>query len=165
MNISEAIFESATMIMRIQAYCTVTVGLLVVTVGCGRGDSNLPKLMPVSGAVTLNGKLLSGATIAFVPNGATRGTGANGYTDAAGHYELMAKSGKKGVPAGEYRVVITKFVMPDGSDFPADSKLAPIESSAKQSLPPKYSEADQTVLKANVSENACVIDFPLSGKP
>ena len=43
---------------------------------------------------------------------------------------------------GEYRVVITKMVMPDGSDF-LPSAVPPIDSPAKQVLPAKYSVARQ----------------------
>lgn len=138
---------------------------MVAVVGCGRNASDLPKLAPVAGTVTLDGKPLSGATVVFVPTGSTHGTGANGRTDQAGRYELAKRSGEKGSPTGEYRVVITKLVMPDGSDFPVDSAVAPINSSAKQILPVKYSMAGKTVLRAKVGDSANVIDFPLSTKP
>ena len=138
--------------------------LMFVVAGCGGNVSDLPKLMPVGGTVTLDGKPLANAMIAFVPSGSTRGTGANGRTDTVGKYELATRSGEKGAPAGEYRVVVTKLVMPDGTDFPANSAVAPINSPAKQILPAKYSMAGQTVLRAKVGEGGTVIDFPLTAK-
>ncbi len=139
--------------------------LVVLIVGCSRNDSNIPKLATVDGTVTLNGKPLSSATVSFVPTGSTRGTGANGYTDKAGKYELKTRSGDKGTPPGEYRIVVTKMVMPDGSDLPMDSTVAPINSPAKQILPTKYSMRDKTILKATVGDRANIIDFPLSYQP
>ena len=88
--------------------------------------------MPVSGTVTLDGKPLSGVMVSFIPTGSTRGTGAGGYTDKAGKYELTATHGGKGTPVGEYRVLAAKLVMPDGSDFPVGSNIPPIDSPAKQ---------------------------------
>jgi len=138
--------------------------LMLAIVGCGGDASHLPKLTPVGGTVTLDGKPLINAMVAFVPSGSTPGTGANGHTDKAGKYELATRSRGKGTPAGEYRVVVTKLVMPDGTDFPANSAVAPINSPAKQILPVKYSMAGQTVLRAKVGEDSTVIDFPLTAK-
>jgi hypothetical protein len=150
--------------MRIQKSRIACLGLMAVVAGCGGKASDLPKLAPVAGTVTLDGKPLAKAMVAFIPTGSTRGTGANGHTDNAGKYELAARSGEKGAPAGEYRVAITKLVMPDGSDFPANSAVPPINSAAQQVLPAKYSMARQTVLAAKVGDSANVIDFPLSTK-
>lgn len=142
------------------------VGLLVgATVGCGGRKSNHPPLVPVSGTVTMDDKPLSGAIVTFVPSGSTRGDGANGFTDASGKYELVYRGNDKGVPTGEYRVVVTKLLMPDGSDFPIDSEVSPMDSPAKQVLPVRYSDVDQTTLTANVPEAGGTIDFPLKSKP
>ena len=80
--------------------------LFVALTGCGRAASDRPKLIPVSGTVTLDGKPLSGAVVQFIPTGSTRGNGASGCADKAGKYELTAARGGKGTPVGEYRVVI-----------------------------------------------------------
>ena len=71
-------------------------GLIVMAAGCGTTVPNQPKLVPVSGAVTLNGKPLAGATVEFVPTGSTHGTGAYGCTDKTGKYELSTTRGGKG---------------------------------------------------------------------
>ena len=139
--------------------------LAFTVVGCGGSASDQPKLMPVRGMVVLDGKPLSGAVVAFDPTGSTHGTGAYGHTDKAGKYELATRSGGKGSPVGDYRVVVTKLVMPDGSDFPANSKVAPIDSLAKQILPARYGMIGQTMLRATVRDGANTIDFPLSAKP
>ena len=138
--------------------------LAVVLAGCGRTDSNLPKLMPVGGVVTLDGKPLSCATVTFVPTGSTRVTGAHGYTDKEGKYDLTATHGGKGTPVGEYRVTTEKWVTPDGSDFPV--AVVPISlPGARQILPPKYSDRLQTVLRATVRSGDNTIDFAIASKP
>ena len=139
--------------------------VILMAAGCGGGNPNPPKLMPVSGTVTLDGRPLSGVMVSFVPTGSTHGSGARGHTDNAGRYELTATHGGKGTPVGDYRVVARKLVMPDGSNFPANSNVAPFNSPARQVLPAKYSERDRTVLAALVRDGANTIDFPLASKP
>jgi hypothetical protein len=135
-------------------------------VGCGGGPkADLPKLVPVSGTVTLDNKPLSGATVTFVPVGSTRGRGCYGGTDADGRYELMYDAKHKGAPSGEFAVTCSKFVMPDGSDFPRDSKVSPWESNAKELLPPCYSQDGMSELKATVPpDGGKNLDFKLTSK-
>ena len=74
--------------------------LLVVAslaIGCNRGPAP-PKLVPVHGTVTLDGKPLPGAAVTFVPVGNTQGTGASGYTDQDGKYEVLDRGGDKAHP-------------------------------------------------------------------
>jgi autotransporter-associated beta strand protein len=137
--------------------------LVLAIAGCG-GRSGEPKLMPVAGTVTLDGKSLSGVTISFVPEGETHGNG-GGYTGNDGTYQLVAACGGKGVPVGEYRVVATKLVTPDGSDFRFGDKAGVVEGLARQILPIKYRNAQQSVLTATVRDGKNKIDFALSSAP
>lgn len=148
--------------MRIQNSRIAWLGLMVLVAGCGGNASDQQKLSPVTGTVTLDGKPLSGAVITFVPTGATHGTGARGRTDDDGKYELATRSRRKGAPAGDYRVMVSKMVLPDGSDSPANSVVSPMDSHAREVLPAIYSVANQTLLIAKVGDNDNVIDFPLS---
>jgi hypothetical protein len=142
--------------------CGVLAGALVAAAaGCDGRDPDLPRLVPVAGTVTLDRDPLSGAMVTFVPCGGTRGRGATGYTDEQGRYQLRAPDGHLGVPVGEYRVIVTKLVMPDGSDFPIDSGIAPIDSPARQILPSRYSDERQTILTATVPDDGGTFDFPL----
>ena len=138
------------------------VWLVPLLVGCGGSNYEGPRLCPVEGTVTLAGKPLSGVTLQFVPIGSTAGSGATGYTGQDGKYQLVSTRGFPGTPAGDYRVVAKKLVMPDGSDFPADSMVGPMDSPARQVLPSKYSARGNTVLKVTVIEGPNVFDFPLS---
>ena len=144
--------------------CCVGLCATLFLTGCGI-KSNGPPLMPVSGTVTLDGKPLPGATILFIPTGSTHGTSSGGRTDSAGRYELTATHSGKGAPVGQHKVVASKLVMPDGSDMPVNTKVGPIDSPARESLPAKYSAIDRTVLTAAVRDGVNTIDFPLSSKP
>jgi hypothetical protein len=115
----------------------------------------------VTGLVTLDGKPLSAAYVSFTPVGATKGAGSSGRTNAEGHYTLKNQGGGAGASAGNYRVVISKLVMPDGSDFPANSKVGPMDSPAKETLAPIYSDPGRTTLEATVPAGGGRIDFPL----
>jgi len=133
--------------------------LLLTTNGCR--DASVPELVPVGGTVTLDGKPLSGALVEFLPLGDIPGNGGGGRTSAEGRYQLQTGQGHHGIPAGEYKVVIIKLVMPDGSDFPADSDVPPIDSSAQQVLSARYSERDLTELRAIVAAETHTLDFAL----
>ncbi len=135
----------------------------LVAAGCGR-KSNMPPLMPVEGLVTLDGKPLAEASVHFHPVGDTRGRGAAANTDAEGRYSLIAPDGSKGAPMGEYKVVIGKLVMPDGSLFSGADGLAPMDSPAREAVPERYSDYERSVLTAKVPEGGESIDFPLSSK-
>lgn len=147
--------------MRIGGFGVVG-ALLLPLLGCGSGrDANLPSLVPLSGTVTWGGRPLTGAVITFTPVGATRGTGSTGRTSPEGKYTLKARGGGAGAVAGQYKVVISKLVLPDGSDFPADSPVGPMDSPAREVLPSRYSDPERTKLTARVPEGGGTVDFPL----
>ncbi len=128
--------------------------------GCGEGG---PKLHPVRGKVTLDGAAVEGATVAFVPTGSTPGSEATGRTGPDGTFELSSRTGK-GAAAGTYKVVISRWLQRDGTPLPPD--VAPMDSDAKETLHPNYSDAERSVLTATVSEGGGQFDYPLlkSGK-
>ena len=132
--------------------------------GCHRADGDGPKQVPVSGIVTLDGKPLAKATLTFIPVGETRGAGATGRTDKEGRYQLTYARGRMGTPAGQYRVAISKRLMPDGKEVPDDDKTPPIESPASESLPPRYSNEQDSTLLATVPPDGGTLDFALKSK-
>jgi hypothetical protein len=136
---------------------TILPALLALAVGCGGGD---PNLLPVGGTITLNGTALSGATVTFIPKDGTPGFGGVGKTDAAGKYTLLgARDNARGVLPGEYRVVISKRLMPDGSEVPANDRTPMMNSPAKESLPDAYSSMTATRQTAKVAAGAGPFDF------
>lgn len=83
--------------------------LLFAVLGCGGGDSF--ELAPVSGKITLDGKPVAEATIAFQPVTEGRtvnpGPGSVSTTDANGSYRLLTVQGDTGAVIGKHRVRIT----------------------------------------------------------
>lgn len=150
--------------MRIHAMIVLlNILALGIAAGCRRDSryDSLPELVPVGGKVTLDGKPLPRATLTFTPVGTTRGQISYGVTDENGQYEAMLDNDHKGLPVGEFKVLCNKWVMPNGSDFPADSKVPPGEAGAKELLPPRYSQEGLSQLKATVPAGGGTIDFPL----
>ena len=143
----------------LRAVCLTLLSL--IQAGCG-GPSSGPSLVPVRGTVTLNDRPLSCAVVTFIPTGSTRGGMATGRTGPDGTYTLRSREGAGALP-GEYRVVISKRVMPDGSDVPADDTTPPMDSPARESLP-AYSDANRPILTAIVPDNGGTIDFPLGSR-
>jgi len=96
-------------------------------VGCGESG---PKLVPVSGTVTLNGKPLEGASVAFQPDASLQdGLPAGDVTGPDGNYRANTK-GRSGVMPGKYKVVVTKTLIdpakirPEFKDDPAMAQLS-----------------------------------------
>lgn len=130
---------------------------------CGCATPVDPSLVPVSGTVTADGQPLANATITFIPMDGTPGFGGVGKTDAAGRYTLAgSRDNAPGIPPGEYRVAISKRLMPDGSEMPPNTP--PMESAAKESLPVTYSNPATTQLTAKVQPGGGPIDFALKVK-
>lgn len=73
---------------------------LPVLAGCGG-----PKLVPVTGAVTLDGKPVDGATVTFVSEDGKNSF--SGSTDASGKYSLQ-EGEKVGALPGSYKVIVVK---------------------------------------------------------
>jgi hypothetical protein len=132
----------------------------LILFGCTGKDPAGPKLVPVSGAVSLNGKPVAGATVTFVPAGDTKGFGSKGKTDVDGKYSLTGNRGGAGAVPGNYKVTISKRVMPDGSE--PDEDVPVMESPARETLPSKYSMGGQTTLTAIVPESGGAVDFKLA---
>jgi hypothetical protein len=148
--------------MRIFRSESVFLLTLLACGGCGDNDPNIPKLVPVKGLVTWHGKPLAGAAISFIPTEQTKGQGSEGGTDASGNYTVNDRRGLGvGAPVGTFKVVISKRLMPDGSEIPKDDTTPPAMSPARESLPPTYSDRERTTLTATVPEGGGTINFEL----
>jgi hypothetical protein len=131
--------------------------------GCMGGGGNakpLPKTEPVTGTVTLDDQPLEGAFVTFIPSGTTPGIECSGQTDSEGVYRPKQTRGEEGVPAGTYKVVVSRFLR-DGQ--PVDpNETGGAGGALTESLPPKYSNPGSTTLTAKVEEGGGEIDFQLS---
>jgi hypothetical protein len=149
--------------------------LLAVAVGCSDG---WPKLVPVSGKVTLDGKPLAYKSVYFHPEKGTPGTGAATTTKEDGSYTLLAiRNGAlktlPGVPAGAYRVVISEPMIPiepppaaegpAGAPPPAVGPPAP--SRKRPVIPARYNTPETTPLRAEVPPAGGTIDLLLTSRP
>ena len=106
----------STPIMMRRTLCLIAAALVVA--GCGPKG---PDVQFVEGVVTLDGKPLDGAAVAFVPVDKA-GISAAGKTDADGRFRLNATQGKKygkGTVVGEYVVTVTKTLLAGENRRPA----------------------------------------------
>jgi len=129
---------------------------LPILASCGSSNS---ELTPVTGKVEYKGKALTAATVRFIPMGQTTGFGGEGRTDAEGKYTITYARGGSGLPPGQYKVVVSKRLNPDGSEPPADEE--PIESQARETLPAQYSSEDSTQITKTVPPDGGTIDIEL----
>ena len=134
---------------------------LCVLAGCGSAEPALPL---VSGTVLLDGKPLAGAHIRFIPQGETLGHGGTGNTGVEGKYEITSRrsNNRKGLLPGEYKVIVSRLLMPDGSPLPPN--VPPQHSGAAESVPEPYCNAQTTTLTATIGTKGNVVDFRLTKK-
>ncbi len=149
--------------------------LLLSLAGCGDGL----KLYGVTGVVTLDNKPMEGLLVIFSPEGPGGFTG-TATTGADGSYALRCLRGA-GVPAGSYRVSITKNIVVEGGgtdDTYESSDNAAYEQEAAGGSPDDYQAGaaagagaipekynSQTILKETVAaEPENQIDFALTSK-
>jgi hypothetical protein len=126
--------------------------LMLGMVGCGGNDQ--PRLQPVKGKLTINGKPAGGLYVVFTPIGATRGTGAMDRTQPDGRFALVSRGGI-GAAAGEYKVTVrADSMMADGSDRPK-GKPMPV-------IPKQFSQTDQSTLTKVVPEGGGTIDIDIT---
>lgn len=158
-------------------YFGAVVLLSIGTIGCG--GSSRP-VEAVSGVVTLDGTPLAGADVKLMATGGT------GYakTGTDGKYQLV-----RGVPAGKYKVVVSKFeggpkpenlvkkkgeeqldqgqleaiAMAEQND-PSKRASTPI-SIGKEIIPPDFSSPDSTKLELDVPKGGIKdANFDLTSK-
>ena len=139
--------------------------MLIVTV-CGCSGAKDSPLVPAEGIVTLDGKPLSGATVLFIPlEGATLQS-CTGRTDATGRFRLQTMDlQKEGALAGSYKVVVSKKVNPDGTDFVPKPDEDPMLAAYKELLPRPYHDDAQSTLEITIPETGTdKIELKLSSK-
>ncbi len=143
--------------------------------GCGPGG---PRLVPVSGTLSLDGQPLAYKSLLFIPEGETGGNGAGGYTDGTGNYELIAvvfgsTKDHRGCPPGRYRVVVSEPTIPiRAEDFEASdagpegddpvAAVGPVGVRTGQMVPAIYSTEATTTLLVDVPDSGGQIDVALT---
>jgi hypothetical protein len=138
--------------------------VVLAVAGCSGQAASvpLPKTVPASGTVTLNGATLASAVVTFIPRQAESGIECTGMTDDAGLFKLKQLRGGEGAPPGEYTVVISRLVKPDGTPVPPNSPEPPADLGAVESLPARYSNPAESKLTANVPAQGGEFKFDLT---
>lgn len=146
-----ATYRTATHLV---AACSLGVTLAAVP-GCGGG----PKLVPVAGTVTLDGEPLE--VVTFLQTNA-KDTLAVAETDDEGNY-LLAHLGRPGAAAAKYKVSISYLVGTDGTVYglaPRSGLAKPYGLlTAKELLPPEWSDRGVVTRVVEVTESGGVFDF------
>jgi hypothetical protein len=141
--------------------------LILGSMGCDDGG---PPLGSVTGQVTMDGKPLPNALVAFVPEGG--GSTATGSTDANGNYELVCLD-RKGAPIGKHKVSVTtaapsttssSTMTSDSPDYAkqASRNYADYSKKVVEPIPAKYNS--QTTLVQEVKSGNNVINLALDSK-
>lgn len=137
--------------------CIFMLAGVSVCIGCG-GEEGIPGVVPVTGTVTHQGQPVEGAQIAFGPEG--EGRAAAGKTDAGGRFQLTTLRMDDGALPGKYKVTIKKITVVGGMTaeeteewFNTHPNAAmPPMPDIENSLPEKYSKAEESGLTAEVTK-------------
>jgi len=117
---------------------------------------------PVEGVVTLDGKPLKGASVAFMPK--AKGCPGTAATDADGRFALREMDRHNGIAPGEYRVVVflAKYSKPNlgrgplqakGDGEPADAVeiVEPEPTIVAYVVPERYGRAETSGLRVDIT--------------
>lgn len=135
--------------------CVVGIVLLLFA-GCSPKSG--PRIAPVSGTVTYNGKPLPGAYVGFTPEN-PGDLQAQGSTDANGRYRLTTFSNYDGAIVGKHVVNIRAEEPPDDPTKAADDITL---KRGKLLTPRKYQDPRTSGLSAEVLDQKNVFDFHLT---
>ncbi|MHB8970724.1 MAG: hypothetical protein ACYC3X_07585 [Pirellulaceae bacterium] len=126
----------------VRALAALTV---LVTMGCHKAAADRVPVVPVAGAVVLDGKPTPGTLVVFHPaQGAQSPTPpAQGTVRDDGTFELTTYTANDGAPPGEYKVTIEWHQMINDN---GDVKVGP------NVLPDRYSKPKSTDLIVRVAE-------------
>lgn len=139
--------------------------IVAITITAGCGDKG-PKMAPVKGTVTIDGKPAAGAKVAFYPTNNSRPSG--GVADASGNFELFTKTKGDGALVGDHAVTVTLLKPPPASkkpppDYAIEGPPVKINKS-DWIVPEKYSVKETSGLTAQVKAGTNDIKFDLKSK-
>ena len=131
-------------------------GMFFVIPGCQRGEprpEGMPELFPVSVTIVQDGTPLADASVRLIPDEGTSPWSSGGSTGANGVAVLRTHGRYQGVPAGSYRMTVSKIEMPT----PPSAELTPLDASPTSNEPtynlvaPEYGYPNQTPLRLEVT--------------
>jgi hypothetical protein len=125
---------------------------LAIIVAGGCSNSGQFETSRVSGTVTLDGKLVQGGHVSFIPE---RGRSANGVIGSDGTFELTTYSPKDGATIGKHRVAV----------FVTDGKASELDSDVASLAPARYQSAETSGITWDVkSGEDNQVQLQLKGK-
>lgn len=158
-------------VRNVRCIASVLVLMTAAIAGCGAKSKPAPEgLVPVTGVVTVDDKPLVGASLMFIPlTSSTSGAkvfDSGAVTDATGAFVLQSGEGKfAGASPGEYRVVISRLEMSDGSIAVPTPEKSPMQlqlDGAKETVHANYSDLAFSKLKVTVPAGGGKLDFKLT---
>jgi hypothetical protein len=142
----------------------LALSLIVITLGgCGGGAPPKAKVYDVRGTVTGGTGDLKGCRIIFHPVD-PKETAASGTIGDGGTYVLEALDGRRGCPAGQYKVTLemtqdaVKQAMMSAMSSPGGGPPAALSAGP---FPEKYGKIETTDKMVDVTEGANTIDIQL----
>lgn len=127
-------------------------------VGCGG-----PKIVPVEGTVTLNGKGLEKIYVEFWPSG--EGPRSMGETDAQGHFVLTTDDGKrKGALVGKHKVVLKDSAVLGDKFMGRKAENMDISQGRKPRISNSYTSVDSTPLSQDVAASGNKFEYDVKAK-
>ena len=140
----------------LRSWLIVPLAAAVLAAGCSGG----PKLVPVTGKVTMNGRPLKNVRVDFHPDPDQKATGpsSSGTTDAEGNFTLAstAPGSAPGAVVGHHRVILTDLdtygdVFVGRGDYRSEDPKGPKEVPKFPRFPAAYSDLSQTPFKQEVT--------------
>ena len=138
--------------------------LALIFTGCGY---RRPAQVKTTGTVSLDGEPVAQASLMFIPDS---GRPASGNTNTNGAFELSSYGGNDGLPAGNYRVTVSKLVLKDkyqkqlkkletqaeeAAESDEASEAVDVEFSDEayeNEMPEKYAELDTTDITVTITK-------------
>lgn len=131
-------------------------GALGLAAGCQKGEptpEGMPELYPASVTILQEGVPLANASIRILPENGTSRWSSGGSTDASGVAVLRTHGKFEGVPAGSYKMTVSKIEMPDLPKVELSQLDAPpaTDGATYDLVAPEYSYPNQTPLRLEVA--------------
>ncbi|MDR3197819.1 MAG: hypothetical protein LBU34_08140 [Planctomycetaceae bacterium] len=134
--------------------CSIMV--LVTFSGCKKEPKTLG-VVPASGTVTLDGEVIEGASITFVPKpGTSGGQGVSAISDKNGHFSLgILQSGEGAIP-GIYWVSVIKIT--DITPFTPEERVKlsdagrPVKPVYRYEIPQKYENPKSSGIEIEIPD-------------
>lgn len=137
-----------------RAIAWISVLLMLGVAGC---KSNEPKIVPVTGVITRNGRPVANVTIHFRPD---KGRPSWGRSDDDGHYTLNYERGRDGAVEGTHKVYVEfRPRSPDEESLIAEGKIKLPQD--RKAILDKYGNQAEPAISIEVTPGKTSYDIAL----